>query len=90
MQIAKRERRMRILRAIRERNKMVKERNRSPQDTADGHAITHNPPEKHHLISEDKNHPLKLVDWLAEHHDDLSLKVGWDLELLPCPHTISF
>jgi hypothetical protein len=90
MQIAKRERRMRILRAIRERNKMVKERNCSPQDTADGHTITHNPPEEHHLISEDKNRLLKLVDWLAEHRGDLSLKVGWHFEVLSRPHTTSF
>jgi len=85
-QIAKRERRIRILRAIRERNERIKERGHSLRGNTDGPPVVPNHPERHHLISDGKNHMLKLVDWLAESRGDPALKVILlAFEFLPRP-----
>jgi len=74
---------MRIIRMIKERNKRIRE-----HSTAKGPLI-HNPPERHHLISEDKNRKLTLADWLAEHHGDVALSVSSVLRNSSGPENLS-
>lgn len=61
---------MRIIRMIKDRNKRIRE-----HGAAKGPPI-HNPPEVHHLISEDKGHKLVFANWLAKHHRDVALSVS--------------
>jgi len=77
---------MRIIRTIRERNKKIQERGRSSQLTTADDPLVDNPPEKHHLISEGKNHKLNLTNWLVKYPGDIALKVIGVLEILSFSH----